>query len=118
MKWYVAALIAAALLASTAAFAASIAPSGARAHIGQTVTVDGRISEVHFDRRSGTTFLDLDGRYPANAFTGVIFAGARSAFPDAASLEGRIVDITGTIDLYRGKPEIILKSADQVRPVN
>jgi len=31
------------------------------------------------------------------------------------SLDGKIVDITGPVRLYKGRPEIILKSADQIK---
>ena len=85
----------------------------ARDHIGHRVTVEGVVSEVHFAERA--TFIDLDGRYPNEQFTGVIFRGDDFAFPDVGVLQGRRVAITGTVQLYRGRPEIVLRSADQVR---
>jgi DNA/RNA endonuclease YhcR with UshA esterase domain len=32
------------------------------------------------------------------------------------ALKGKTVDITGPIKLYKDKPEIVLKSADQIKP--
>jgi DNA/RNA endonuclease YhcR with UshA esterase domain len=91
----------------------TIAASAAASHIGQSITIEGIVSEVHVADRA--TFIDIGGRYPDEEFTGVIFPESYSAFPDVAELEGKTVDISGTVQLYRGKPEIILRSADQVR---
>jgi hypothetical protein len=110
--------IACALFISAPALAATISPSEADAHIGQIAIIEGIVSEVHFDRRSGTTFIDLGGHYPANTFSGVIFARSRAAFPDVPTLEGRTVDISGKIDRSRGKPEIILTSPGQLKPTD
>jgi DNA/RNA endonuclease YhcR with UshA esterase domain len=61
------------------------------------------------------TFIDMGGVYPTNIFTAVIFSNHLSAFPDLRSLGGKTVDVTGAIRLHKGKPEIILNSADQLR---
>jgi DNA/RNA endonuclease YhcR with UshA esterase domain len=91
----------------------ALTPAEARDRIGRRVTVEGVVSEVHFAERA--TFIDLDGRYPNEQFTGVIFAGDGFAFPDVGVLRGRRIAITGTVQLYRGRPEIVLTSANQVR---
>jgi DNA/RNA endonuclease YhcR with UshA esterase domain len=92
----------------------TIAPADAKAHVGQTVTIEGPVGNV-YTARSGMTFIDLGGRYPDNTFAAVIFADDSGKFPDVNALGGKVVDITGPVSLYRGKPEIILKSADQVK---
>lgn len=102
------------LLAARPAEAAVISPLNAAAHVGETVTVEGTASEVFTDKRSGTTFIDLGGRYPGNAFSGVIFSSYAGSFPDVHHLEGKTVGITGKIQLYKGKPEIILRSRSQL----
>ena len=66
-------------------------------------------------RRSGVTFLDLGGRYPNEAFMAVIFSGDAGKFPNVHALEGKTVDITGPVRLYKGKPEIILRDAGQLK---
>jgi RecJ-like exonuclease len=91
-----------------------IAPADAKSHIGQTVTIEGPVGNVS-TARSGMTFIDIGGRYPDNAFAAVIFADDSTKFPDIKALDGKVVDVTGAVSLYRGKPEIIVKSADQVR---
>lgn len=92
----------------------TITPADAKTHIGQTVTVEGAVGNISTGR-SGTIFIDVGGRYPDNSFAAVIFAADKSKFPDLTALAGKTVDITGAVSLYRGKPEIILKSADQVK---
>jgi DNA/RNA endonuclease YhcR with UshA esterase domain len=92
----------------------TITPADAKTHVGQTVTVEGAVGNIATGR-SGTVFIDVGGRYPDNGFAAVIFASDRSKFPDLKTLDGKTVAITGTVSLYQGKPEIILKSADQMQ---
>jgi DNA/RNA endonuclease YhcR with UshA esterase domain len=96
------------------ALAATIAPDEAHAHVGQTVTVEGVVSDVH-TARSGVTFLDMGGRYPHNSFTAVIFKSAAGKFSHVASLDGKTVDVTGRVRLYHGNPEIILNDPSQLK---
>jgi len=91
----------------------TVTAADAAAHIGETVTVEGIVSEVHVSERA--TFIDLGGRYPNEEFTGVIFTSDAGAFSDVDAYEGKTVDITGTVQLYRGRPEIILTSPSQIR---
>ena len=103
-----------AVAAAMPARAETITAADAKAHVGQTVTVEGAVGNIATGR-AGTTFIDVDGRYPDNSFAAVIFAADRSKFPDLQAFGGKTVDITGAVSLYRGKPEIILKSADQMK---
>ena len=41
-----------------------IAAADAKAHVGQTVTVEGVVSEVHTAASGRATFIDIGGRYP------------------------------------------------------
>jgi len=100
--------------AMAAAQAETVAPADSKAHVGQTVTVEGAVSDV-YTVRSGVTFINMGGRYPDNTFSAVIFSSDRAKFPDLKSLGGKTVDISGAVTLYRGKPEIVVKTADQVK---
>jgi DNA/RNA endonuclease YhcR with UshA esterase domain len=102
-------------LTAAPALAETIQPSDAQAHVGQTVTVEGSVSEVHAAASGRATFLDIGGRYPNSVFTAVIFAKDASKFPNVDSLTGKTVDITGAVRLYRGKPEIILNDPAQIK---
>lgn len=111
------ALIFALGLALTAfpAVAATITPPEAKAHVGEIVTVEGVASEVHHAASGKAIFIDIGGRYPNNPFAAVIFADDASKFPNVDTLAGKVVDVTGAIRLYRGKPEIILNDPAQIR---
>src|ERR1700719_2724350 len=97
-----------------AARAQTIAPAEIKAHVGQTVTVQAAVSDVHVGR-AGVTFIDIGGAYPDNAFAAVIFASDRAKFPHANDLKGKTVAISGEVVLYQNRPEIILKTADQLK---
>jgi DNA/RNA endonuclease YhcR with UshA esterase domain len=92
----------------------TVMPADVKAHVGQTVTVEGAVSDVH-TVGSGVTFIDMGGRYPDNAFTAVIFAADAGKFPNVSALNGKTVDITGPVQLYKGTPEILLNEAAQVK---
>ena len=101
-------------LAALPARAQTIGPAEVAAHAGETVTVRAAVSEVHTGH-GGTIFINMGGGYPDNAFTAVIFASDLAKFPNARALQGKTVGISGPVQLYQGKPEIILKTADQLK---
>jgi DNA/RNA endonuclease YhcR with UshA esterase domain len=83
-------------------------------HVGQQVTVEGVVVAV-FTSKSGNTFLNFGAPYPAQTFTGWVPAGTPLASdPSLQSFQGKRIRITGTIQLYRGKPEIKILSRDQL----
>lgn len=80
--------------------------------IGKFTTVTGIVSEIHVTRR-GTVMLDMDGHFPNEQFTAVWLA------PDApvAALQtfsGKTILVKGTVQEYRGRPEIVLTSMSQI----
>jgi hypothetical protein len=78
------------------------------------VTVEGTVVAV-FTSKNGNTFLNFGGRYPNQIFTGWIPKDSALAGDTSLSvLEGKTVKITGTVQLYRGKPEIRILSKDQL----
>ena len=96
------------------AFAQAIQPADAKTHVGQTVTVEGMVDNVH-TTAAGNTYIDIGGRYPNNPFAAVIFESDAGKFPNVDALDGKTIDITGRIRLYRGAPEIILSDPGQIR---
>ena len=92
----------------------TIHPEEAASHVGQTVTVEGTVTEIHTARSGSTTFIDMGGEYPNNTFTGVIFKSDMAAVGDVSGLAGKTVDITGTVRNYRGQPEIVITSRYQI----
>jgi hypothetical protein len=100
---------------ATPVLAQTIPAAAARAHAGATVTVEGTVGDVHAARSGKVTFIDIGGRYPKNPLTAVIFAADAAKFPDLPKLVGKTVDVTGAIRLYKGQPEIVLTSRDQIK---
>jgi DNA/RNA endonuclease YhcR with UshA esterase domain len=92
-----------------------IAAADAAKHVGETVTVEGTVSAVHTDSGSGVTFIDIGGRFPNQTFTGVVFKDDAGKFPNVESLTGKVVDITGPVHDFRGRPETILNDPAQIK---
>jgi DNA/RNA endonuclease YhcR with UshA esterase domain len=64
----------------------------------------------------GTTFINFGGEYPNQTFAGFIAAGSKLATDQRITmLQGEIIGINGIIELYKGKPEIKVTSADQIK---
>jgi hypothetical protein len=83
-------------------------------YAGHGVTVEGTVAKV-FKSKNGNVFLNFGGAYPNETFVAWIPADA----PEAAdsgflSLQGKKVKISGTIQLYRDKPEIKVTTKDQI----
>ena len=100
---------------SQSATPGTIPPEQAASHVGKAVTVEGTVSEVHAARSGSATFIDMGGAYPGNAFTAVIFSSDMAAVGDVSDLAGKTVDISGTIRLYRDKPEMVITVRDQIK---
>ena len=100
-------------LLGIALFAAPFSAKDAVAHVGERGTVCGRVVESFYGRniRGNPTFLNLDGRYPRQPFTVVIWGENRHLFAQPEkSLKGRYICVTGRIDEYKGKPQLVLRS--------
>ena len=120
MKMPLASLVLTALIFSfwfiaSPARAESVVPdSEAAQHVGQTVSVEGTITKV-FKSKNGNTFLNFGGNYPDVTFVVWIPEDApEAADPGLVSLQGKKVKISGTIQLYRGKPEIKVSTKEQI----
>lgn len=82
--------------------------------VGRYETIVGRVAEVSESGR-GTVFIDFGASYPRQSFTAMIPAGDVSRFAGLLYFKGRTVGVTGRVDLYRGKPEIIVRHPDQLK---
>jgi hypothetical protein len=94
--------------------------SGAEAkdHIGETATVCGNVVSAHYAARSkgSPTFLNLDEPYPRQIFTILIWGSDRPKFGDPETkYRNKRVCVTGMIKNYRGAPEIVADSPDQIK---
>jgi hypothetical protein len=113
-----AALILCAASASSSASADKITPAQAKDHIGKHATVCGVVASANFAARSSRqpTFLNLDKPSPDHIFTAVIWIEDRPKFGKPETLKGRRVCVSGLVESYQGKPQIVLQEADQLRP--
>jgi DNA/RNA endonuclease YhcR with UshA esterase domain len=111
LAFFVSTLLAAAAAAKDAP---SYPSSAAKAHLGEQATVVGPVSGVHVTGK-GDTLINLGAAYPDHDFTAVVFADDTAKFSGLDELEGKTVAVTGTIKLYHGKPEIVVKEPGQLR---
>ena len=97
------------------ATAATITAAEAKNHVGEHATVCGRVSGEHTAESSKgiPTFINLDGAYPNQIFTILIWGDDR---PNVGPLpqDGDRVCATGEIKDYRGVPEIVVQSKSQL----
>ena len=92
-----------------------IKDSEAVQYVGKNVEVRGFVVSVTTSPL-GTAFINFGREYPNQTFAGFIAAGSKMGTDQRiATLQGKIIGITGTIELYQGKPEIKVMSTDQIK---
>jgi hypothetical protein len=93
-------------------------PIDAHKFIGMEKTVCGTVASTTYAIRTKgrPTFLNLDQPYPNQIFTVLIWGSDRNKFknPPETFFRGKRICVTGIIEEYRGKPEIIVRGPDQV----
>jgi DNA/RNA endonuclease YhcR with UshA esterase domain len=112
-----ASIIVVVILVLGCAQAEPLSPEEASKHVDENGTVCGLVASAHFaDGSKGQpTFLNLGKAYPNQVFTAVIWGSDRSKFGSLErSLDGKQVCVTGRIQLYRGKPEIVVRDKNQL----
>jgi endonuclease YncB( thermonuclease family) len=82
-------------------------------HVGEYACVTGKID--HVNRPKETTFLNFCPDYKTCPFGAVIFDSAAHKFPNPQQYQGQTVEITGLIESYQGRAEIILKNPGQIK---
>jgi hypothetical protein len=84
-------------------------------YVGKNVEVRGLVVSVTTSPL-GTAFINFGRDYPDQTFAGFIAAGSKIATDQwIAGLQGKIIGITGTIELHQGRPEIEVTSTDQIK---
>jgi hypothetical protein len=75
-----------------------------------------RVSRLRHDQPTRNGIYQFRTRYPNQTFAGFIAAGSNLATDQRiATLQGKIIGITGTVELHDGKPEIKVTSASQIK---
>jgi micrococcal nuclease len=110
--------VAAASTAAQSSDVPSIPIAEASHHIGEVATVCGQVAgAAYFGSVKGTpTFLNLGRAYPDQLLTVVIWGSDRSRFPKPPEnlFDGESICVTGEIESYRGKPEIVVDDPGQI----
>ncbi len=87
-------------------------------HVGKVATVCGTVASTRYaDRTRGEpTFLNFEQPYPDQVFTVVIWGRHRSKFrsPPELEYEHRHLCVTGTVQLFRGAPEMIIEDPQAI----
>jgi hypothetical protein len=93
----------------------TVKDSEAAQYVGKNVEVRGLVVAVYTSKKRNT-FLNFGGKYPNQTFTGYIPAGSELAGDRwTVTLQGNVIGITGTVELYQGKPEIKVMSRSQIK---
>jgi hypothetical protein len=110
-------VVAALLLEAWPALAATLSPEEAGKHVGETATVCGTVASAHLPQRPHESILiDLDKRYPDQIFTIVILGRDQAKFGTLdKSLLGQHLCATAPIQLYRGRPEMVVQDPAQLQ---
>jgi len=85
-------------------------------YLGRELIVEGKVAGTYHDLESNTVFLNLERAYPSQCFTGVIFSSDLHKFvqnPEDYYLN-KTIRIMGEIKEYKGKPQIILETPNQI----
>ncbi|MEO7306941.1 MAG: hypothetical protein ABIR78_10135 [Ferruginibacter sp.] len=86
-------------------------------HIGDSVTVCGKVSDMRYfeSSKNKPTFLNMGARYPNQQLTVVIWENIRTQFSGKVDdLKDKEICITGRIILYKEKPEIVIERPGQI----
>jgi DNA/RNA endonuclease YhcR with UshA esterase domain len=112
-------MLAFALLAASSVLAQkTLTAAEAKAHIGEQVTVCGKVVSTRWaeSSRGSPTFLNFDQPYPDQVFTLVIWGNDRSKFDNPeTTYRGKRICVTGKVSSFKGVPEVIASDPSQIK---
>ena len=87
-------------------------------HVGDSVKVEGKIFGVKSfpGGKNAKVLLNLGADFPNQLLTVAVYDGYKTEnveFP-TEKFKGEIAIVTGKIELYKGKPQIVVRSPDQL----
>ena len=82
---------------------------------GKTITICEKVTGIH-ETSGGNALLNFGNPFPKNAFSVMIFKLDRDKFTynPLEFLNGKTICVTGTVIIYKGKPEIIVKNESEI----
>jgi DNA/RNA endonuclease YhcR with UshA esterase domain len=105
------------LMAYTGMAQSRIAAKDAAKHLNETVTIADKVYSTKLIENTNMVLLDLGREHPKQYLTVVIKGENRSKFNRKPEeyYKGRDVTVTGKLIDFRGKPEIIVNSPDNLK---
>jgi DNA/RNA endonuclease YhcR with UshA esterase domain len=88
-----------------------ISSKDAKNFMGEVKTVKGVVASV-FTSKSGTVLINFDDVHPNATFVAVIKKDSGIIFDNI--VKGSILTVSGKIDDYKGKPEVIISEQSQI----
>lgn len=86
--------------------------------VGEEMTICGKVYQVATPKgiKGNPTYINMGDKYPNHPFTVVIWGQDAMQFPMGTlkSFEGKEIAVTGLVEEYKGKPQIIVKDVEQV----
>lgn len=86
--------------------AGKLTPAEAKEAIGKYATVVGTVVQVCSQEK--VTQINFEKPYPYQTFTAVVFASKTNLFADLDQLIAKTVQVSGKIEEYNGKPQVVL----------
>ena len=83
-------------------------------YVGKNACVTGKVLKVA-ESQSGSMFLDFCENFHKCPFTVIVFRSNLRNVGDVRALEGQTIEIYGKIKEWRGRAEIVLKDAAQLK---
>jgi DNA/RNA endonuclease YhcR with UshA esterase domain len=86
-------------------------------HIGDSVKVEGKVYSTRYlaDSKGSPTLINIGAAYPNQLLTVVIYGDDRKNFTSSPEFfKDKEVVVTGKVESYRGKPQIIVHDSSQI----
>ncbi|HEY3838275.1 MAG TPA: hypothetical protein VGL72_16965 [Bryobacteraceae bacterium] len=118
------------VLSAGSLLATDITPAEAAKHVGEKVTVKGTVVQAVYspglakvgqipNPKNRSVYLNFGAKYPDHIFSVAVLAAKTPALLAGGpawltELQGKEIAVTGTIELYEGKPEIVLTAKEDI----
>ena len=89
-----------------------VPPEEAAGQVGKTVTVKGKV-DGQKSSKAGNTYLNFGGKFPNHVFSCLL--RAKNFTDPVPTYEGKVIEVTGMVTMYEGKPQIELTSLNGIR---
>ncbi|MFB6088704.1 MAG: thermonuclease family protein [Candidatus Aenigmatarchaeota archaeon] len=82
------------------------------------ITVGGKVSDSYISQNNNV-FLNFGGEYPNHCFTAVIFSHSLDKFNiNFDKVKGSKVKVSGEVEMFKDKPEIIIENRAQIEMID